>query len=60
MNINHDHIVAAKLASVSVSTSLLANIPAMDDATQLGQIATIIVSLISGIVSLVKLFKKKK
>jgi len=55
---NHDQITGAKLAAVSVASSV-ASIP-LDDATQVGQIVSILIGIISGVASLFKLFKKKK
>lgn len=48
----------AKLAAISVATSI-SSFP-LDDVTQVGQIASIIVSIVSGIAALVKMFKRKK
>lgn len=58
MNGNHDVITGAKFAAVSVASSA-ASFP-LDDATQYGQVISILIGIVSGVVSLVKLFKKKK
>lgn len=55
---NSEIFSAGKLSAVSVATSL-SSIP-LEDTTQIGQIVAIIISIISGIGSLVKMFKKKK
>ncbi len=57
VGVNHDAVGAAKASAVAVITSL-SSIP-LEDTTQVGQVVAIIVSLISGFVSLFKLFKKK-
>jgi hypothetical protein len=48
---------AAGLSAVSVA-SAFSSIP-LEETTLVGQIVAIVVSIISGVVSLVKLFKKK-
>ena len=48
----------SKLALLSVATSF-AYIP-LEDTTQIGQIASILIGIISGVVSLFKMFKRKK
>lgn len=58
MSVNHEAVNAAKLSAISVGSSL-ATIP-LEETTQIGQIVAILVSIISGISSLVKLFKKRK
>jgi hypothetical protein len=55
---NHDVVVGSKLALLSVATSF-ASIP-LEDTTQIGQIASILIGIISGVVSLWKMFKRKK
>jgi hypothetical protein len=55
---NHDVANGAKLAAVSVASSLT-SIP-LEDTTQVGQIISILIGIVSGIASLVKLFKRKK
>lgn len=55
---NHDAFTGAKLAAVSVASSLT-SIP-LEDTTQTGQIISILIGIVSGIASLIKLFKKKK
>lgn len=55
---NHEAVNGAKFAAISVGSSL-ASIP-LDDTTQYGQVVAILISIVSGVVSLVKLFKKKK
>lgn len=56
--VNDNTVSGAKLAALSVASSV-ATVP-LDDATQVGQIIAILVSIVSGITSLVKLFKRKK
>lgn len=58
MEINHDAYTGAKLAAVSVVSSI-GSIP-LDDTTQIGQAISILIGIVSGIASLWKLFKKKK
>jgi hypothetical protein len=55
---NHDVVVGSKLALLSVATSF-ASIP-LEDTTQIGQIASILIGIISGVVSLWKMLKRKK
>ncbi len=56
---NHSEIfTAGKLSAISVASSI-GSIP-LEDTTQVGQIIAIVVSIISGITSLVKMFKRKK
>ena len=55
---NHDIATGPKLALLSVATSF-ASIP-LEDTTQIGQIASILIGIISGVVSLFKMFKRKK
>ncbi len=57
MSQHQEIITAGKLSAVSVATSL-SSIP-LEETTQVGQIVAIIVSIISGITSLVKLFRRK-
>lgn len=49
---------SGKLAAVSV-TGAIGGVT-LDDTTQAGQIIAIVVSIISGISSLIKMFKRKK
>jgi len=51
-------ITAGKLSALSIGTSM-ASIP-LEDTTQIGQIVAIVISIISGIGSLIKMFKRKK
>ena len=55
---NNDVVTGSKFAVLSVATSL-ASIP-LEDTTQIGQIASILIGIISGVVSLWKMFKRKK
>jgi hypothetical protein len=57
MSNTSEAISAGKLSAISIASSL-GSIP-LEDTTQVGQIIAIIVSIISGISSLVKMFKKK-
>ena len=57
---NHDAVGGAKLAALSVASAMAGQVPIVQDLTDVGQIASIIVSIISGIAALVKLFQKKK
>lgn len=56
--LNSETSNGVKLAAVSVVTSL-GSIP-LEDVTQVGQVCSILVGIISGVVSLIKLFKRKK
>jgi hypothetical protein len=60
MNVNHDAVSGAKLAAISFASAMAGQVPAIQDLTDVGQIASIVVSIISGVVALVKLFKKSK
>jgi hypothetical protein len=56
---NFDNLFThGKLASVSIAGAIGGM--TLDDTTQIGQIVAIVVSIISGISSLVKMFKRKK
>jgi hypothetical protein len=57
-HLSSDNMLGVKLAGVSVVSSLT-SIP-LDDTTQIGQIVSILIGIVSGMVSLFKLFKKKK
>jgi hypothetical protein len=60
MNYNHDHIGAAKLAFFSFASSMAGQVPAIQDLTESGQLVSVIVSIVTSIIALVKMFKKKK
>jgi hypothetical protein len=55
---NNEYITASKYAGVSLIASI-GSIP-LDDTTQIGQIISILIGIVSGITSLYKLLKKKK
>ena len=57
-SMNHDAFTGAKLAAISMASSLT-SIP-LENTTQTGQIISILIGIVSGIASLIKLFKKKK
>jgi len=58
MNLSQDNLTAAKLAGTSIIGSMTG--VALEDTTQIGQIVSILIGIISGVASLVKMFKKKK
>lgn len=59
MSVNHSETVdGAKFAAASVAAAF-AQIP-LQDVTEIGQVASILVSIVSGVVALIKLFKRKK
>jgi len=60
MNLDHETVSGAKLAAVSFASAMAGQLPAVQELTDLGQIASIIVSIVSGVVSLWKLLKRKK
>lgn len=57
MNLNN-LMTEGKLATVSIAGAIGG--VTLDDTTAIGQIVAIVVSIISGISSLVKMFKRKK
>jgi len=60
MNINHENVGAAKLAFFSFASSMAGQVPAVQELTESGQLISVIVSLVTSIIALVKMFKKKK
>jgi hypothetical protein len=60
MSVNHEAVGGAKLAALSFASAMAGQVPVVQDLTDVGQIASIIVSIISGIAALVKLFRKSK
>jgi len=60
MNLNHDAFAGAKLASLSIASAMAGQVPAIQDLTEVGQLTSIVISILSGVVALFKLLKKKK
>lgn len=60
MTLNHEYFGPAKLAGFSLATSMAGQVPAIQDLTESGQLISVVVSIVTSIIALVKLLKKKK
>lgn len=58
MGVDHSAVSGAKYAATSIA-AMMVQIP-LQDVTEIGQVASILVSIVSGVVALIKLFKRKK
>lgn len=58
--VSNNITAGAKLAALSFASMMAGQVPAVQELTEVGQLASIIISIVSGFVALFKLFKKKK
>ena len=60
MSINHEHLGSARLAAFGLASSMAGQVPALQDVTEQGQLISVVISIVTSIIALIKLLRKKK